>query len=591
MKFLRGSMLASLAAIGVAGALSAQTHAGEAARPNVVLFLSDDMGWGQPGFNGGTDVTTPSLDRIAAEGVRFTQFYVQPVCSATRGSLLSGRYPWKNGTDARFNESSANGMLVDERTIADVLRDAGYATWIVGKWHLGQWHPEHLPLQRGFDHHYGLYGAEIHSFTHHRGRNRERTLDWHRNGRPVVESGYSTFLLADEAVALVERHDGSRPFFLYLPFNAVHNPNQAPQDYVDRYSHLDNAEQRAQLKAMDDAVGLVMNALTRKGVLDDTLVVFLNDNGGPSSAGWNAPYRGKKSGYHEGGIRVPAAMRWPGEIPRASQSDALLHAIDLFPTLAGLAGGDTGGGLPLDGVDAWQTIAGGAASPREELVYSLDVIRKGDWKLIEGGIDHYGWTTDEPELYDIAHDPYEQTNLASSNTGKLAELRARLDHYRRFARDGETAATIPGYPPTVYGAVENEAHAARVERAVQQRRAANLGPALVRLEATGDTVTLVYDETLDPRFRTTGGGREHRRRSRPRSRRRSPSVDVGGTDVVVKLAARPGAGATVGLTYDVPGAGAVRDVDGLEAGGTTWKTATVGAASDATLSALSLVRR
>ena len=134
---------------------------------------------------------------------------------------------------------ASNGMLLDERTIAQALREAGYATWMVGKWHLGQWHRKHLPLQRGFDHHYGHYSGEIDSFTHHRGKNPRRILDWHRNGRPVVESGYSTFLLADEAVQLIERHDGSRPFFLYLPFNAVHVPHHAPDEYIERYSYLD----------------------------------------------------------------------------------------------------------------------------------------------------------------------------------------------------------------------------------------------------------------------------------------------------------------------------------------------------------------
>ncbi|MCY4122657.1 MAG: sulfatase-like hydrolase/transferase, partial [Acidobacteria bacterium] len=273
----------------LASEVSAQSGDGGDTTPNIVLFLSDDMGWGQPGFNGGEEVETPSIDRIAEEGIRLTQFYVAPVCTATRGALLTGRYSWKNGTGERFNGRTSMGMRVDERTIAEALRDAGYATWLVGKWHLGQWQREHLPLQRGFDHHYGLYGAEIDSFSHHRGRNRDLALDWHRNGRPVVEAGYSTELLAEEAVQLIDRHDPADPFFLYLPFNAVHNPNDAPQEYIDLYSHLDNPKQRAQLAVMDLAIGQVMDALAARGVLDNTLVMFLNDNGGTSTAGWNAP--------------------------------------------------------------------------------------------------------------------------------------------------------------------------------------------------------------------------------------------------------------------------------------------------------------
>ncbi|MCY4583978.1 MAG: sulfatase-like hydrolase/transferase, partial [Chloroflexi bacterium] len=286
------------------------------------------MGWGQPGFNGGMEVATPSMDRIANEGVTLAQFCVQPVCSPTRASLLTGRYAWKNGMELRPSGQSSHGMLLDERTIADAVRDADYATWMVGKWHLGHWRREHLPLQRGFDHHYGLYSPQIDSFTHTLGP----AFDWHRNGRPVVESGYSTFLLADEAVRLIERHDGRRPFFLYLPFNAPHVPHQAPEEYLKRYRHLDNGEQRAQLKAMDVAMGRVMDALDIKGVLDDTLIMFLNDNGGTRKAGRNRPYRGTKGQYYEGGIRVPAVLRWPGNIPPGSQSDALLHVVDLFTT-------------------------------------------------------------------------------------------------------------------------------------------------------------------------------------------------------------------------------------------------------------------
>ncbi|MDE0361419.1 MAG: sulfatase-like hydrolase/transferase [Rhodospirillaceae bacterium] len=568
-----------------ANEVSARSVDGGDTPPNIVLFLSDDMGWGQPGFNGGEEVATPSIDRIAEEGIRLTQFYVAPVCTATRGSLLTGRYSWKNGTGTRFNGRTSMGMRLDERTMAEALRDAGYATWLVGKWHLGQWQREHLPLQRGFDHHYGLYGAEIDSFSHHRGRSRDLALDWHRNGRPVVEPGYSTLLLAEEAVQLIARHDPADPFFLYLPFNAVHNPNDAPQEYIDRYSHLDNPKQRAQLAVMDLAIGQVMDALEAKGLLDDTLVMFLNDNGGTSTAGWNAPYRGKKSEYHEGGIRVPAVLRWPGRIAKGSESAALLHAVDLFPTFAGLAGADAGAGLPLDGVDAWAAIADGAASPRDEVVHSLDVIRKGDWKFIEEGIDYYGWTTDEPELYDIATDPYEETNLASTETARVATLRARLAQHAQSARDAVASADIPDYPPVVYGEEEDAAFADKVERAVQELRAGNPAPSLLRLEVAGASVALVHDETLDagsvpptsafavvlkPGYRAAEVAR----------------VTVSGRDVTLTLAQRP-TGEELGLTYEVPDTGAIRDEDELEAVGRVWIAATL-PSTDASLAALTL---
>ena len=577
---------------GAPGRAVARTDDGETApRPNIVVFLSDDMGWGQPGFNGGTEVATPNMDRIADEGVKLTQFYVQPACTPTRGSLLTGRYPWKNGTQTRVKLRASNGMLTDERTIAEALDDAGYATWVVGKWHLGQWKKEHLPLQRGFDHHYGLYSAEVDSFTLHRGRNRRGILDWHRNGRPVVESGYSTFLLADEAVQLIERHDGSRPFFLYLPFDAVHNPNDAPQEYIDLYPDSSEPKQRGQLKAMDDAIGRVMDALELKGVLGDTLVMFLNDNGGPQSAGWNAPYRGKKSEYHEGGIRVPAVLRWPDEIPAGSERDALLHVVDLFPTFAGLAGAETAGDLPLDGLDIWETIAEGAASPRSEVVHSLEVIRVGDWKLIEEDAAGYDWSAGPLQLYNIADDPSEATNLAATETAKVTtELRARLAHHSQFARDGEASETIPDHPPDVYGEEENSALGAEARSAVTQLLAGNPGPGLLRVEAAGDGVKLVYDEALDSD--SVPSAEAFKVVVNPGyASAEVTDVELSGSGLLLTLAEAPGTGKTVGLTYEVPDTGAIRDEDDLAAVGITWVTATVSGAfisGDATLSALSL---
>lgn len=435
-------------------------------RPNFVVFLSDDMGWEQVGFNGGKEVLTPNIDRIADEGVKLTQFYVQPVCSPTRACLLTGRYAWKNGMEVRPTAQSRHGMLLDERTIAEALREAGYHTWMVGKWHLGEWQRPHLPLQRGFDHHYGHYSALIDSFTHMRGP----VLDWHRNGRPVVEQGYSTFLLADEAERLIERHDGRNPFFLYLPFNAVHGPHQAPEDYLAKYSHLGRTgPQRAQLESMDVAVGRVLDALDRKGVLNSTLVMFTNDNGGTRITS-NGRYRGFKSHYHEGGVRVPTAMRWPGQIPAGSVSDEMFHIVDVFPTFARLARAKTDSGLPLDGRDGWDAIAKSGPGPRQEVVHSLEVIRVGDWKLIEEGASYYNWRDQPLQLFNIRQDPYEEANLAESRRDKVAELRERLAHHRKFAREGEDVEQIPGYPPVVYGEVENEVFGEQVEANLAARQ-------------------------------------------------------------------------------------------------------------------------
>ena len=440
----------------IASVLNADTH-----RPNIVIFLSDDMGWEQVGYNGGKEVPTPAIDSLARDGVKLTQFYVQPVCTPTRACLLTGRYAWKNGGEIRPTAMSQHGMLSDERTLAEALDEAGYATWMVGKWHLGEWQHHHLPNQRGFDHHYGHYSALIDSFTHMR----SGVLDWHRNGVPVIEEGYSTFLLANEASRLIAEHDGSKPFFLYLPFNAVHGPHQAPEAYLRKYEHLGNVgPQRAQLECMDIAIAQVLHALELKGIADDTLVIFTNDNGGTRNTS-NGPYRGFKSHYHEGGIRVPMVARWPGKIPAGSSNDAMVHIVDLFPTLANLTGAKAQKTLPLDGKDIWDVMTNDAATPHSEIVHSLQVIRNGDWKFIEKGASYYGWRDQDLQLYNIAEDPSETNNVAKDHPNIVNRLRERLAYHKQFAREGEKPSTIPGYPVTVYGEQED----ARYADTVQQR--------------------------------------------------------------------------------------------------------------------------
>ena len=433
MTFTRRSFLAGIAASAVAQSRQP--------RPNIVLLLADDMGWDQVGFTGGKEVPTPSIDSIARDGVKLTQYYAQPVCTPTRGCIMTGRYAWKTGTETRPSAMAAFGMLKDERTIAEALRDAGYATWMCGKWHLGEWQTAHLPLSRGFEHHYGFYGALIDSYTH----TRDGILDWHRNGKPVMEEGYAPFLLADEASRLIRQHDKKKPFFLYLPFNAVHGPHQAPPEYLKKYEQLGRTgPQRAQMECLDVAIGRVLQTIKEQGIEGNTLVMFTNDNGGPGRMTTNGPYRGGKSAYHEGGVRVPAAMRWPGKIKPDSTSNAMLHASDLFPTFCHLAGADPKKGLPLDGVNAWDAITGKGQSPRTEIVHSLEVIRRGDWKLIENGANYYNWGQQPLQLYNIREDPAENNNLADAKPDIVKLLRDRLAYHKQFARAEEPARPNSG---------------------------------------------------------------------------------------------------------------------------------------------------
>ena len=433
-------------------------------RPNIVIFLSDDMGWEQVGYNGGKEVPTPAIDSLARDGVKLTQFYVQPVCSPTRACLMTGRYASKNGMELRPTATSKHGMLSDERTLAEALSEAGYVTWMVGKWHLGEWQNHHLPNQRGFDYHYGHYSALIDSFTHMR----SGVLDWHRNGVPVIEQGYSTFLLANEASRLIVEHDDEQPFFLYLPFNAVHGPHQAPDEYLAKYKHLGSVSaQRAQLECMDIAIAQVLHSIDMKGIADNTLVMFLNDNGGTQNTS-NGPYRGYKSHYHEGGMRVPAVIRWPGKVPSGTSNDAMVHVIDLLPTLCQLVGAESEKTLPVDGENIWDVITNDGESPHTEIVHSLEVIRQGDWKLIEEGASYYGWRDQPLQLYNIRKDPYEKVNLAADKPDIVAKLRTRLAHHKQFAREGEPQSSIPGYPVTVYGEREEARYADTVGRRMRE---------------------------------------------------------------------------------------------------------------------------
>lgn len=415
--------------------------------PNIVIFLSDDMGWGQLGFQGGKDVATPNIDRIAREGVKLTQFYVECVCSPTRAALLTGRYPFRNGMEERTHGNDNAGMLLDERTLAQALKPAGYATAIFGKWHLGIWHKAHLPMQRGFDHQYGFYGAVIDSFTRLRGT----TYDWHRNEQPLHEPGYSTFLIADEFGRVLERHDRAKPFFYYVPFNAVHGPHGAPPEFLEK--HRGNA-QLAMLAGMDHAVGKMLAALEQKGVLDDTLVIFMNDNGGPGRIS-NAPYRGSKTETYEGGVRVACALRWPGKIKAGSAIDEMLHVVDIYPTLVQLAGGSLQQPLPLDGRDAWPTITARQPTPHAEIVLSVPgfadaetgtpAIRIGDFKLVGD------------ELYNIRADPFEKNDLAAAQPERVRAMKARLTQLATERRTPEVHNRISnGERLLVLGEEENK---------------------------------------------------------------------------------------------------------------------------------------
>lgn len=398
------------------------------APPNLVLILADDLGRADVGFLAGTDAT-PSIDRIAAEGVSLEELYVSPVCSPTRAALLTGRSAARLGLLSVIRPWESRGLSPDVRTLAEFLSERGYATALVGKWHLGQARQAFWPQQRGFDHFYGSLGGAIDYFRHER----RGGLDWQRNGRSLREEGYATDLLRDESVRWLRGLERDEPFFLMLSFNAPHPPRQAPAERIAEHPELP-PERRvlaAMIDAMDDAIGVVLDELDRSGVSDRTLVVFLSDNGA-GEVGRTGGLRGDKGSTYQGGIRVPAAIRFPGRLAAGDASRQRLRSEDLFATLLEAMGL----GVPddIDGESVWQELAGGASRERQAFLFAADskegrsrAVLDGHWKLVEQFDEGAGrWSS---ELFDIAVDPAESRDLAAVEPDVRAALEAQLEHW------------------------------------------------------------------------------------------------------------------------------------------------------------------
>jgi arylsulfatase A-like enzyme len=422
-------------------------HATGATKPNIIYIMADDMGYADAGFNGGRDIKTPALDQIARGGVILKSLYVQPVCSPTRSTLMTGRYPSRTGVYSVVRPHAPWGLKLEEQTLPQMLRTAGYETAISGKWHLGEFEPAYRPTQRGFDHQYGLWFGAIDYFTHLRGG----ILDWHRDDLPCKDEGYSTHLIAREACRIIREKNPDKPLFLYLPFNAVHGPHQVPEKYCAPYPDLKGVRRTyaGMLSAMDEAVGQVLAALEEKKIRDDTLIIFSSDNGGPSpgKVTSNGPLRAGKGTIYEGGIRVCACVNWPGHIPAGKTIDEPLHAVDWYPTLAKLTGATLQQKLPLDGRDIWPVLTEGAKSPHDALILcgtqrGQAAVRMGDWKLLvnEGG---KAKAKEGEQLYNLAEDIGETRNLAADKPDKLRELRAKYDEMMKTAvPSGEVAGGL-----------------------------------------------------------------------------------------------------------------------------------------------------
>jgi arylsulfatase A-like enzyme len=405
----------------LAGAAAAPLFSAAARKPNILLIVADDLGYGETTPQGPQDIPTPNIESIARNGVRFTNGYVScPVCSPTRAGLMTGRYQQRFGHE--FNPGPAMaaaedfGLPLDQVTIANRLKSLGYATGMVGKWHLG-YRPEYHPLKRGFDEFFGFLGG-AHSYIDANADQANRIL---RGTQPVDEKEYLTDAFAREASAFIERHR-SAPFFLYMPFNAVHAPLQAPNPYLERFAAVKEERRRiysGMQFAMDTAIGKILATLRAHKLEEKTLIFFVSDNGGPtmSTTSRNAPLRGYKGQVLEGGIRVPFLAQWKGHIPAGRTYDQPVIQLDIHPTAVAAAGGAAPAGL--DGVNLLPFLSGSnKARPHDRLFWRFGrqaAVRMGDWKLLrqqEG----------EWELYNLAADIGEKDNLASTNAARAKEL-------------------------------------------------------------------------------------------------------------------------------------------------------------------------
>lgn len=407
----------------------ATTSSAAGQRPNIVLIISDDQGYADLGVQGQADIPTPHIDSIAKDGVRFTSGYVSaPVCSPTRAGLLSGRYQSRFGHEMNPGNDKRDvtfGLPLSEQTLPARLKEAGYATGMFGKWHLGNEKAYH-PQSRGFDEFFGFVGGGHDYLEPGQGTNVVQ-----HNGKPVTSITYLTDDFGAKAAQFIHQksHTG-QPFFVYLPFNAVHTPMQAPEKYMQRFANIPDRKRRAHaamLFAMDDAVGRVLEAIEQNGQTSNTLVFYISDNGGPtpSNASSNAPLRGYKRDLYEGGIRVPFLVKWPGEIPPGEVYEQPVISLDIHATALAAAGTTAPAGM-LDGVNLLPYIDGTIAAPPHDALYwrfgPQWAVRAGDWKLLLTG--HPGVA---PQLFNLASDIREKTDLAAKNPDKASELKTRFD--------------------------------------------------------------------------------------------------------------------------------------------------------------------
>lgn len=451
-------LLAVVLAASFAEPLMAQTR-----KPNVIVILADDLGFADLGVQGGKDIPTPNIDSLAKNGVRCTQAYVScPYCSPTRAGLNTGRYQTRYGHE--YNEPGPAGretfgLPLTEKTIANRMKDLGYATGAIGKWHLG-YSSDRRPMARGYDEFYGTLAntpfIRPTNFVDSR-----KSPD----PQPMEDPNfYTTDAYAERAEQFIREHK-DKPFLLYLPFNACHVPSQAPQKYLDRFPQITDETRKlyaGMLSAMDDGVGRVLNALRAANLEENTLVFFTADNGGPMTkmgfnGSKNTPHRGQKGDTWDGGIHVPLLVQWQGRLPAGKVYEQPVISLDILPTAVAAAGSQPGSDWQLDGVNLLPYLEGkNAEAPHDHLCWRFGpqwAIRQGNWKLV-AGFDYDAnplpppqvqlVKVTAPQLYNLAEDPGETKDLAAAQPDKVAALKAVWD---KWNANNQPPAWVPNPNP------------------------------------------------------------------------------------------------------------------------------------------------
>ncbi len=419
----------------------------ESSKPNIIILLADDLGWGDVGFHG-SKIKTPNIDRLSEAGIKLSRFYVAPVCSPTRAGLMTGMYPNRFGIRETVIPPWRDfGLDPDVTIIPEFLREHGYQNRaIIGKWHLGHSRAEYYPMNNGFTHFYGHLNGAIDYFTHER----DGELDWHNDFASCYDKGYSTDLIAAESVRCIREYAKDGPFFLYVAFNAPHTPLQAKTDDLKLYGYDEsqpaysnkrgkvsvgqgNTQKQtysAMVTCMDRGIGSILETLKELNIEENTLVIFLSDNGADegSGGGSSGALNGHKFQEYDGGVRSPAVIRWPARQGKQKEISQLTGFVDVFPTICDIVAPESARPSTFDGISMLKIIEGKEQSIDRTFYLGCGALIENEWKIIRPGLNPK-MNLSHDVLFNLVNDPYEEADLSKEQTGIVEKLNRKVKEY------------------------------------------------------------------------------------------------------------------------------------------------------------------